>query len=425
MVAYKEHPGASSKNASPSFSGAGKITMQQAFDLCVADQNRPMPGERVPVCEALGRVLRESVISRNSFPPFSKSLVDGYAVRCSDADDFSGSQGVCLTVKGRVAAGDSPGTRLAPGETVRIMTGAPIPEGTARVVKAEAVIDSGDTVYLKPAMHDNPYILAEGSDFKADHTLIGPGAIVKPADIAMMAACGCQDVLVSKKPRIGLISIGNEIVSMGDAKQPGQTWDVVSPLLSALSAQAGAAVVFSKTAADSVAEILETVMQASDCDILILIGGMANGDFDLTRQALKKLGIPNRFDGYEIVSTRRLFFGRYIGRAVWALSGPATAVMTNFLLLIRPLIDHMLAKPECGLKTEMLPLLSDFQTAGGHKRFLPGVLKRHQGQTLVSIIEQQRFGHFSPMHGAEVLVELPEHEQQLKAGQTVKVYYID
>jgi molybdopterin molybdotransferase len=425
MVAFKKRPNSSAKDASPKFSGAGRTPVQEALNLCLADQNRPMPGERVPVCEALGRVLRENVISRNPFPPFSKSLVDGYAVRCSDADDFPGSQGVCLKVKGRVAAGDSPGTTLAPGETVRIMTGAPIPEGTARVVKAEAVIDSGDTVYLKPAMHDNPYILAEGSDFKADHTLLGPGAIVKPADIAMMAACGCQDVLVSKRPRIGLVSIGNEIVSIGDAKQPGQTWDVVGPLLSALSAQAGATIAFSKTAADSVAEILETVMQASDCDILILIGGMANGDFDLTRQALKRLGIPNRLEDLDIVSIRRLFFGRYTSRAVWALSGPATAVMTNFLLLIRPLIDHMLAKSECGLKTEMLPLLADFQTAGSHKRFLPGLLKRHQGQTLVSIIEEQRFGHFSPMHGAEVLVELPEHEQQLKAGQTVKVYYID
>ena len=425
MAAIKETPKAILQARLNVDLSGRQLSIREAVDYCMTLQDDLMPVERLPVGQALDRVLREDVLSRNPVPPFSKSLVDGYAIRYPDEGGLSEPCAVCLRVRGRVAAGDVPWAGLAPGEAVRIMTGAPIPDGTDRVVKIEQVMDAGATVFIRPDRHQNSYILQAGSDFQKNRVILSAGETVKPGDLAMMAACGCSDVLVSSKPSLGIISIGNEIIPVNGSRHPGQTWDVIGPLISAFSKKAGAEAEPVVVARDDVGAIIDAVAKLAGCDILILIGGMANGDFDLTRHALDKLNVQDRFKGTDILSTRRVFFGQADGRPVWALSGPAAAVMTNFLLLIRPVIDYMLGKSACGLQTGILPLLSDFCASGCYKRFLPGVLNWHEGQSGVTLFEEQRFGYFSPMQAADVLVELPPDQSEFKAGDKLKVYYID
>ena len=425
MAAIKDTSRTSAESALPDHLPGRQITIQQAVDYCTAVRNARMPKERVPLNLALERVVRENVLSQNPVPPFSKSLVDGYAIKYPDENGVSDSCAVCLRVKGRMAAGDMPGARLSPGEAVRIMTGAPIPAGTDRVVKNEDVTNSGASVFIRSGDAKNPFILQAGADVQKNSLILSAGAVVKPADIAMMAACGCKSLRVSIKPNIGIVSIGNEISPAVCNPNPGQSWDVIGPLVSALSQKAGATAGAVLNAADNIDEIMAAVMRLSHCDLIILIGGMANGDFDLTRAALKTLGIQNRLAGIEVQSTRRVFYGDFNSRPVWALSGPAAAVMTNFLLLIRPVIDYILGKSVCGLRTGVLPLLTNLQVSGRNKQFLPGVLNWHDGQTRVMLFDEQRFGYFTPMQAADVLVELPPDQSEFNAGHRVKVYYIE
>ncbi len=268
---------------------SGLIPVAEALAKILASVPHPTEAEIVPIARAAGRVLAAPVVSTRTQPPFPASAMDGYAVRAADA----GTVGAALKLVGTSAAGHGFNGRLGPGETVRIFTGAPVPEGADAILIQEDADAEGETVRVREAVEANRFIRREGLDFAEGQTLLAEGLSLDARRLALAAAAGRRpDLSVRRKPRVAILATGDELV------QPGATpaWDQIvasnSLALAALAEEAGAETIDLGIAADDHAALEAAFRRAREAgaDLLITLGGASVGDHDLVQAALAARG---------------------------------------------------------------------------------------------------------------------------------------
>src|SRR5579864_3781194 len=442
-----------------SFEHAYEVVREYCLQILKAGDR---PSEEVLLLQGLGRVLAETVVADRDFPPFPRATRDGFAVR---ADDLS--RGVTLLrVVGQVRAGDSYDLPLASGEAVEIMTGAAVPAGADAVVmveyterKSQEVNHKGhegtqrnefedrggigdDDNVLDIASNENPKqeekrtedlveiqrtvasgenVVPAGAEAQAGQELLPRGVRMGAAQIALAAAAGKASVRVYRKPRVAILSTGDELVEVAEKPGPSQIRNSNSYSLAALVAECGGEPVQLPIAPDEESKLTELVQEGLKADMLLLSGGVSMGKFDLVEQALKALGAKFFFTGALIQPGKPVVFGEAGPVPFFGLPGNPVSVMVTFELFARQMVEALSgAEPE-RLKSAKAKLRKEFKTKTGLTRFLPARLDGGLDEPEVEVVPWQGSGDMLAAARANCYLVAPPDREKLAKGEMVTV----
>ncbi|MGD8251832.1 MAG: molybdopterin molybdotransferase MoeA [Desulfobacterales bacterium] len=312
--------------------------------LSRASDFQPVAEETVPLSDAIGRVLSADIAAEEDVPGFPRSTMDGFAVK--GASTFGASEGnpAFLTVVGAVAMGDTPGMTVARGQAVRIATGGMLPDGADSVVMiehTEALDESTIEVYksVAPGQH----VIQKGEDITTGDTLIRKGRRIRPQEAGFLAALGFGDIPVYRKPRIAIISTGDEVVPVDHRPGPGQIRDTNTTTLSGLCILAGAKPFVFGIVRDDVELLFRTCLEAVEtCDAVLISGGSSVGTRDYTLEVLRRLPEAQILvHGVSISPGKPTILSRSGNRMIWGLPGHVTSAMIVFVALVRPFIARI------------------------------------------------------------------------------------
>jgi molybdopterin molybdotransferase len=311
------------------------LTVEEALEAILS--RIPVLGtERVDVLGALGRVLAEPVVSRREIPPWPNSSMDGYAVRAEDT-----GRGAALAVVGRVEAGGLPARVVGRGEAMRIFTGAPLPEGADTVVPQEDVEASGDRIALRDSIDRAAYVRHRGEDVRIGDRVLDPGRVLGAAEVGLLATLGYGQIRVHRRPRVAILSTGNELADLGSEPGPGQIPNTNTYTLMAQVIEAGGEPLSLGVARDRLEAIEERVRAARDADMLVSSAGVSVGELDLVREALTRAGAELHLWKVSMRPGKPITFGSMGMRPVFGLPGNPVSAMVTFELFVRPAMLKM------------------------------------------------------------------------------------
>jgi molybdopterin molybdotransferase len=323
----------------PKFRGVREaITIRAVPELPSIDEARatllaavtPLPATDVHVTEALGLVLAEDVVADHDVPAFANSAMDGYATRAAAA-------GARLRVVGESRAGTPFDGEVADGEAVRISTGAALPAGADGVLQVELVTSEGDEVVVAEAVAPGRNVRGPGEDLRAGATVLAAGTRIGPAEIGVAIGAGREQVRCARRPRVAIITTGDELRVAGSPLGPGEIHDSNGPTLGALAARSGAEVVGVGHAGDDLAQTRSVIAQALDAaDMVVLAGGVSVGAHDHVKPALAELGVRELLWRVALRPGKPTWLGERDGRLVLGLPGNPVSAYVTFLLFARP-----------------------------------------------------------------------------------------
>jgi molybdopterin molybdotransferase len=319
----------------------------------VLDRVAALPPVTVALAEGRGLRLAEAVVAAADVPPFANTAMDGYAVRAADTVGATDTTPVRLPVVGEVAAGHPAERALSAGEAMRIFTGAPMPDGADAVVVVEATerLDGGSAVAVHAQVAPGLHVRPAGDDLRAGDAVFHPGEVLAPSHLGVLANVGAAEVVAVPRPRVGVLSTGDELVEPGRPLGPGQIHDANRPMLLALVAEAGFVPVDLGRVADDDGAIAGAVTGAAgSCDAVLTSGGVSMGDLDLVKVVLDRLG-EMRWMQVAIRPAKPFAFGLVGERPlpVFGLPGNPVSSLVSFELLARPALRRMAGHPDDAL----------------------------------------------------------------------------
>jgi molybdopterin molybdotransferase len=312
------------------------LTVEEALEQ-ILSRTRVLETESLDVTAALGRRLAEPVVSRREIPPWPNSSMDGYAIRAGDT--LGGP--ARLRVVGQVAAGALPSRPVDPGETLRIFTGAPLPDGADAVVPQEDVAVEGDHVRVPPDVAKGAFVRPRGEDVRPGDRVLEPGQRLGPAEIGLLATLGHSPVRVHRRPRVAVLSTGNELADLGVEPAPGQIPNTNTYSLMAQSLEAGALPINLGIVPDELGAIEHRVRAGREADVLLSSAGVSVGEFDLVREALTRAGAELHLWQVSMRPGKPITFGSMGRTLVFGLPGNPVSAMVTFELFVRPALLRM------------------------------------------------------------------------------------
>jgi putative molybdopterin biosynthesis protein len=320
------------------------------FDAAL--QPSPMGVERVALAQALGRVLAEAVAAPADVPPFDRSGVDGFAVRAADLADAGEGTPATLSLNGEViACGVAPRLAVAPGTATPIATGGPIPRGADAVVMIEHTdpveMPEGVLIAVRRAASPGQFVAYAGSDMARGETLLRQGAVIGSREIGMLAACGVAETPVFRKPRVGVLSTGDELIAPGRPLPPAAIYDANGPIVAAAVAENGGEPLFYGAVPDDEAKLDAALRRAfAECDMVILSGGTSKGAGDLSHRLVSRLGRPGIVaHGVALKPGKPLCLAVCDGKPVVVLPGFPTSAMFTFHDVVAPVLRRLAGLP--------------------------------------------------------------------------------
>lgn len=380
----------------------------------------PLPPERNALESALYRILAEEIVSGRVLPPFDNSQMDGYAVRSSDLAGAGEGRPIRLRISSRVFAGERPTIPVGPGEAARIMTGAQLPPGADAVVMQEHVTVEGDQVAIPIAPKPGAYVRPAGEDCRPGDRILAPGTVLTPGHLALLAALGRSELLVSQRPRVGILSTGDELCRV-DEPPDGRIVDSNSWGLMAQVQAAGGVPVRLGFARDDRAEIDRLLAAAEGCDVVLTSAGVSVGEKDFVRDALEALGVELKFWKVAMRPGKPLVFGVEGRRLFFGLPGNPVSSMVTFELFVRPALLKRMGHPTPVRSRLTARLAEPVRKPAGLTHFLRAVTSVENGTLVTRPLGKQSSGLVSGMALANSLVVLGEAVTELAAGAEVEV----
>jgi molybdopterin molybdotransferase len=382
----------------------------------VGNMRGPRASGRVSVWDALGLVLAEEVKTDRQYPPFDRSTRDGYAVRAKDAQPAAQ-----LRCAGEIKAGDTVTEALAPGTCVQIMTGAAVPAGADAVVMIEYTQREGDLVRFERAAQARQNIVPRGSEARRGQTILTPGMRLGFAELALAAQVGATQLQCAKRPRVAILSTGDEVVLIDVQPGPFQIRNSNSVSLAALVRIAGGEPVVLGNAADRVEDLGEKIERGLKEDALVLTGGVSMGKYDLVENVLKALGAEFFFDAVAIRPGKPAVFAVCQGKPVFGLPGNPVSTMVTFQLFVTPAIALL-----SGAAAHPLPLLEArlaeaLNERPGLDHFLPARIEWRAREPEVRALKWQGSGDIAALAAANCFLLVPADRQKIAAGERVSV----
>ncbi|ACJ16579.1 molybdenum cofactor biosynthesis protein MoeA [Thermococcus onnurineus NA1] len=373
--------------------------------------------EEVSLEKALGRVLAEDVVSPIDVPPFDRATVDGYAVRAEDTFMASESEPVRLKVIGEINAGDTPTIELKPGESVYISTGAPLPKGADAVIQFEDVDREGDEVVIYKPAYPSLGVMKRGADIPKGRSLLEKGTRLGFKETALLSAVGFSKVRVFRKPKVAVISTGNEVILPGTELKYGQIYDINGRAIADAVRELGGEAIFLGIARDDRESLRELILRGVECcDIVLLSGGASGGIRDLTSSIIEELG-EVKIHGIAIQPGKPTIIGLINGKPIFGLPGYPTSCLTNFTLLVAPLLRKLLGR-ENEVRKVKKRLAHKVFSVKGRRQFLP---VRIEGEKAVPILKGS--GAVTSFIDADGFIEVSENVEILEAGEEVEVTF--
>lgn len=386
----------------------------------------PLPAERVPLAEALGRVLAVPAVATCAQPPADNSAMDGWAVRWADLDPLaSRAEPVVLRVVMTLAAGGWPERDVLPGEAARVFTGAPIPGGADSVVIQEHATALGDgTVRIDRAPRARGHhVRPAGEELRPGETYLDAGRVLLPADLALLASQGCAEVACSRRPVVAILSTGDEVHAPGEPLPRGHIWAGNAYALGGLVRQAGAVPRDLGIARDDPAALRAAFERARGADVVLSIGGVSVGDFDFVRQVLGEMGSVEAFWRVAMRPGKPNACGTLHGVPYFGLPGNPVSCLVSFMQYVWPALRKMAGAADLFLPTADAILDEPVRSKPGYLLLARGVLGERPGGGLprVRLTGPQGSGMVRSLCLADCLVVLPEDSGDLPAGARVRV----
>ena len=320
------------------------LTVREAAEALLAELT-PLERETVVLDAAVGRVLARDVVSPLALPPWDNASMDGYAVRAEDVRGARGDAPVALPVTGTIPAGGMPDSPLAPGTAIRIMTGAPVPEGADSVIRVEDTDRGDQQVLIADARDAGRNVRPRGEDLRKGEVALEAGTVIGPAQFGVLASIGAATVEVHRKPRVAVLATGDELVDVDEFDQVMAGRRIVSSnsyTLRAAASVAGADVVDLGRCGDDRQALRERLESADGgCDLLLTSGGVSVGTFDFTREVLRELGAKMKFWRVKIRPGGPLGFGLLRDTPWLGLPGNPVSALVTFELFARPAIRRL------------------------------------------------------------------------------------
>jgi molybdopterin molybdotransferase len=393
------------------------ISVEEALARILAPL-APLPAEQVSIADALGRTLAEDLAARRTQPPFAVSAMDGYAVH---ADDLARIP-VELKIVAEIPAGAGFGGRVGRGEAARIFTGAPMPAGTDTVVIQEDTERDGVRVRVLEGGPRGRYVRRAGLDFAEGEVLLKAGRRLGARDIGLAAAMNRPWLFVHRRPRIGIMSTGDEIVMPGDPIGPHQIVSSNALALAAFVSACGGEPVAAGNAPDDPEALRQIAAATSGVDLLVTTGGVSVGEHDLVREALAEDGFELDFWQIAMRPGKPLMVGRYRGTPMLGLPGNPVSSLVCALLFLRPAIERLSGLADAPPATATARLAAPLAKNDRRQDYLRARLARAPDGTLAATpFEAQDSSMMRLLSDADCLVIRMPHAPPLAAGSEVPI----
>jgi molybdopterin molybdotransferase len=389
---------------------------QKVIEVVSARRREPAR-EVLDVQQALGRVLAEEIRADRDYPPFHRSTRDGFAVRASDLAKLP----VTLDLIGEIKAGDAYEGEVASGLCVQIMTGAAVPPGADTVVMIEHTKPAKSRVTFERPVERGQNIVLSGSEGKAGDLLLRPGARLGYAELALAAQVGHHRVKVSARPRVAILSTGDEVVPVEAKPGAFQIRNSNSVSLAAQTALAGGEPVPLGNAPDREPELRALIERGLEADALVVSGGVSMGKYDLVEVVLRQLGAEFFFDAVAIRPGRPAVFGWCRGKPVFGLPGNPVSTMVTFELFVVPAIDLLSGAEARSLAFFRAKLGAAVKQKAALTHFLPAQVTWAEGEPVVRELPWQGSGDIVALAQANCFLIVPESRLEMGAGDWVDV----
>ena len=419
------------------------ISVEEALDR-VLSHFSTLEEEEKPVLECLGQVLSRDVRSEVDIPPRANTAMDGYAVRCADTVGASETSPRILKVIGTLAAGYVSQQKLTPGSAIRIMTGAPIPDGADCVVQFEHT----DELARKekdgaPGQNSEIGILREarprlnireaGEDISRGQVVFAQGAVLRPAEIGVIASLGMVRIWVIRRPEVAILATGDELIEAGNPLLPGKIYNSNTYSIAALVLKYGGIPRILGIGCDNEAELIDKIHQARGADILVTSGGVSAGDYDLVKKILAQEGeigfwIVRQRPGKPMAfGTIRSFDKNGQPKDIPHLGLPGNPVssMVTFELYVRAAMRKMMGKKGITKPSVEVIMETPARNTDGRRVFARAIVSKREGKYYATLTGPQGSGILTSMSLGNALVIVPEDVKQLKPGETTRALMLD
>lgn len=395
------------------------IELEEAMEL-ILTRIQPVETEFVSITDAYGCVLAQDVTSNMDMPPFARSPLDGYAYLAAEADP----QPLQLKIVSEIPAGTWSEREIFSGEAAKIFTGAPIPPGANCVVRMEDTESELDKVTILRPVLPGSNVVPRGEEIEEGDILLRRGFYLTPPAIGLLAAVGCDQVNVYRRPRVGLLSTGSELMDVGQPLLPSKIYNSNSYTLRGMLQEAGCDVSVIPIVSDQIEDTLEALERVSDTDVVISTGGASVGDYDIMRHALAQYGCEMLFWKINIKPGTPASVGQKDKKFFFSLSGNPAAAMVTFELLVRPALRKLAGRSMIEEEKFLVKMASGFGKKGKQRRFLRAQAVFKDGEIWADLAPAQGSGILRSMIGSHLLVDVPANHGAVEPGELLMAEWI-
>jgi molybdopterin molybdotransferase len=401
------------------------ISVEEALERILA-QVKPLDVVQVPLNKAPGLVLAQDIIAGEDIPPFANSAMDGFALRSKDSKPQEGKP-PRLRIIGEIAAGYVASGTVEEGTTMRIMTGAPVPQGADSVIQVELTRSEGsgsEWVEILQEVAAGNNIRPAGEDMQRGQKILSAGSEISAWEIGILATAGWVDVPTIRRPRVAILSTGDEIIEVGEALQPGKIRNSNSYLLEAAVSQAGAEPHRLGIARDTVESLREKLSEATQYDLILTSGGVSVGEFDLVKEIMQEQGKIN-FWRINMRPGKPVAFGHIGGVPLLGLPGNPVSSAVTFILFGRPLIRKMLGHTRL-LKPQVPVTVEDgIKDRSMRRHYVRAHVTWQDGHFVARTTGNQGSHILTSLLNANALIIVPEGGKGVQPGGVANALMLD
>jgi len=391
------------------------IPLEEARRILFENSTSQMQVEYAPLTNSCGRMLSENLTAQINIPPFNRSAVDGFALNTNNLNNLE------FTLVGNVPAGHSFAEPLPKGTCVRIFTGAPIPAETTTIVRQEDVQVESNKIFVKRQFSLGDNIACCGEDVKTGDLLLEAGTVINPACVGILASQGITQVPVFRRPKVGILSTGDELVLPGEPLKPGSIYNSNLFSIASLVENLGAEAVLLGTVEDSLEAISDKlIFTLPKVDVVVTTGGSSVGDYDVVKEAISNIGGDVLFWRVAIKPGTPVIAGRYNGKLFLGLSGNPAAALIGAELLLAPLLRKMMGYRDYSLETVKAVVNGRVDKANGIRRMLRVSVEKSETGLVAQLPAKQKSGILKSLAECNGVLDLGPREL-INEGERYKV----
>lgn len=400
-----------------------RVELEQAIQI-IREKVAVMGTEIVPLSEARGRILARQIVAEENVPPFDRSPYDGFAFRAKDLEEASKEHPVTLRIIEEVPAGKAPERKIGKGEAIKILTGAPIPEGADAVERYEVTeFNEKEVTFFEPVKSGSNICLA-GEDIRQGEVLMEVGTKLENARLGLLAALGYFEISCYRKIRCVIISTGSELVPVDHPLIPGKIRNSSAYMIQAVLREWGMECDIYGIVSDNSSHIAGAIdVCAQKYDVILTTGGVSVGDYDFLNTSLEELGAEILLWKVKMKPGMAFVAAMHKEKLVLALSGNPSAAAATLYLIGGAVLSYMSGKRGLPWEKIKVRMYHDFPKSSKGRRFIPGRLCVKDGEAYLDSCVAQGNGILSSWHSCNVIGEIPAGTPPLKAGSIIEGYY--